>query len=354
MAAKSISTLLSESYDAAEGGEGGEQEDLSQPEPGADETHQEEAPAEETAAPTEEPKPTPAAQEPAGKAPPKPSKPGAAANQPAASATGAEAPKAPQSWKPAVREHWGKLPKAVQEEVSRLDREVRKTLETTAQYRRVAESFERTLSPYRAFIQGDPVQAVDGLLRTAVQLQTAPPAHKAEIVAKIITGYGVDVEQLATLLEGKQPAQPQGSPQQFRDPRFDAFLGKLQETKQQRASSERQQAAKELGDFSAKAEFFEDVREDMADLIETAAKRGKPLTLEQAYERACLLHPEVRPLYEQRKAAQTAANARKGASTPRARAASSSVRHEPTAPSTGAKSKSLRAMLEENYDAAVK
>ena len=39
--------------------------------------------------------------------------------------------------------------------------------------------------------------------------------------------------------------------------------------------------------------FFEDVREDMADLIEINAKRGIALTMEQAYDRAVRSNPDT-------------------------------------------------------------
>jgi hypothetical protein len=41
--------------------------------------------------------------------------------------------RAPSSWKPEAREEWAKLPPKVQEEVLRVDREVRKTMQESAQ-----------------------------------------------------------------------------------------------------------------------------------------------------------------------------------------------------------------------------
>lgn len=252
--------------------------------------------------------------------------------------------KPPANMKARLRETWANVPKEFQEEFHRLNVEAKKALDTSSQARRTAEAFQQTVQPYMPFMQGEPMQVVGNLLQTAVQLQTAPPAHKAALVAQIIKGYGVDVNALADILEGQQPAAQPQQPQQFRDPRFDQFMGHLQQMQAQRGSKIQQEAAGELEKFASKAEFLEDVREEMADLMEAARKRGRTLTLEDAYERACILNPEVRPLYEQRKQVQTQANAR--ASTQAARAASSSVRHEPTAPTQSAGGQSLRDSIE--------
>jgi hypothetical protein len=264
--------------------------------------------------------------------------------QPAVAPTAAQpvapidGPKAPAAWKPDSREHWSKLPPEVRQEVARREQEMGTILRQGTEHRKMAEGLERTLQPYRAFLHGDPLPAIGNLLQTAVDLQTGTAEQKAAIVGQIIKGYGVNVETLAAMLDGQAPAQTQ--PQQFRDPRFDQFLGQLQQAQQQRSEQTRASASRQLEEFAGKAEFLNDVREDMADLMALARQRGREMTLDEAYERACLAHPDVRSLYQQRKATQEAANAR--ASTQRARAASSSIRHEPTAPAEGPQSTSLR------------
>lgn len=259
---------------------------------------------------------------------------------PQASTQTANEPKAPASWKPAVREHWGKLPPEVRAEVSRREKEAALAVQQGAEHRKVAEAFQSTIQPYRAFIQGEPTQVVGNLLQTAVVLQTGTPQQKAAIAAQIVKGYGVDIEHLAAALDGQAPPQQAQQAQQFRDPRFDQFLGQLQQVQQQRSQQTRAEAARHLEEFATKAEFLDDVGPAMADLMAMARQRGQPMSMEDAYEVACLASPDVRPLYQQRKAAQEAANAR--ASTQRARAAASSVRHEPTAPASSAQPASLR------------
>ena len=63
------------------------------------------------------------------------------------------------------------------------------------------------------------------------------------------------------------------------------------------------------------------MRHDMADLIEMAASRGQPITMEQAYNKACALNPQVSAVLEDRKqkaelmARQTTLAEKKAAST---------------------------------------
>lgn len=250
----------------------------------------------------------------------------------------AEAPqqptrKPPQSWKPAVREKWAALPPEVQEEVARVDGETQKVLRESAQARRLADGFERTLQPYRAFIQGDPLQAVENVFRTLTQLQSAPPAHKAALVASIIKNYTVDVNALADALDG-QPQSAQPSQAEYRDPRVDQLLTRLQHTEQQQAQRLAMTAQQELDSFSSTAEFLGDVQLTMADMMEVAARRGVALSLQDAYNAAVQVHPELTKVLEQRKAA-SAATAQQAA-TQRSRAAASSIRSEP-APGVTAK-----------------
>jgi len=57
--------------------------------------------------------------------------------------------------------------------------------------------------------------------------------------------------------------------------------------------------------FGAQAEFLNDVRHDMADLIDLAHKHGRQLSLQEAYDRACAVHPEVSKVMETRKRQQS-------------------------------------------------
>lgn len=268
----------------------------------------------------------------------------AAQAQAAAAAPAVQPTKAPQSWRPTVREKWASLDPEVQQEVIRREREVAQVLQQTAEVRTFAEQardfldqFQQVVSPYEAQIRAEgsePLKAIDNLFRTAMVLRTAPPPMRAATIAGIIRDFGVDVELVAQALDRGVGPQHFQQPQQMqppRDPRVDQLFQRLEQAEQQRAQQTTRQAVETVEAFGEKHEFFEEVRETMADLVEVKAKQGVALSVDDAYTQACMLHPEVSKVLRQREAA-AAAKAR-SASTQRARAAGQSVR--PSTVATG-------------------
>lgn len=263
--------------------------------------------------------------------------------------------KAPQSLRGPAREHWAATPEPVKLEMLRREKEVAQVLSQTAEDRKFAASVRQTVSPFEAQIRaegGEPVKVIGNLLNTAQALRTAPPAHKAMLVAGIIRDFGVPLDGLVAALQG-QPV-PQGQAQQQAAP-VDANTIAAQVIKQLTQGREEQlvaQAAEEADGFlSDKAthgpdgtDYAEQIREDMADLIDRATRRGFAITLEQAYTQAAAQHPEVSKV--QRPAVTAPAKA-PVVSTQRARQASSSVRSSPTAaPSLTAKPTDLRGTIQ--------
>lgn len=240
-----------------------------------------------------------------------------------------EAFKPPQSWKPAAREQFAKLPPEVQAEVARLDRETVGVLRESANARRFAESFQQVVGPHAAAIQaegGNPLQTVQSLLQTAQALRGP---GRAQVVANIMRQFGVSEDALVRALEGQAPAQggQEAPPGQYRDPRVDQLFNHLQAAHQQRQEATSTRAHQDVATFGEKAEFLEDVRPHMAALLADAGQRGQAMTLEDAYDAACWANKEIRAILQQREAAK-AANASQ-ASTQRARQASSSIRTQP-------------------------
>ena len=121
-------------------------------------------------------------------------------------------------------------------------------------------------------------------------------------------------------------------------------MQQYQQNQQQTYQQQTQSAEQEIAQFGEQHEFFEDVREDMADLIEMAEKRGQSLSLEQAYERACAINPEISKVLDQRRQRDTVVNLQN-----KKTAASSLASESPnnTKPSSGG---SLRDAIAEAFD----
>lgn len=258
-----------------------------------------------------------------------------AKQDPASAAAQAAELRAPQSWKANIRERWSAIPPDAQQEIVRREREVSVALQQGAEARRQFDTVQKIIAPYEGMIRAEgaePIAAIGSLLQTAAALRTAPPAHKARIVAELISSYGIDHSMLADALTGKaSPAQEQ---QAFADPRVDKLLARMEQAEQQRNQARFANSQKAVSDFAKTHEFLDDVREDMAQFIEVAKARGLTLSLEDAYTRAVNLRPEIREVIEQRSKVKAAATAQ--AATQRSRLAASSVRSEPAKPGSGA------------------
>lgn len=259
--------------------------------------------------------------------------------------------KPPASWKPAAREQWAKLPPEVQQETVRREREAQQTLQESAEARRNWTSFQQAVAPYEAMVRAEganPVQAAASLFQTAAALRTAPPAHKAQLIARMVQDYGIDIQMLDQALAGQAPAPQQHAPAQYQDPRVDQLMARLQGAEQQRQQSAQQRATQEAQAFAANAEFFEDVRQEMADLMEVAARRGVSLSMEDAYNRAVKLNPEISGVLSQREQAKTATAST--ATMQRSRAAAASVKSRPAGPASSPAPTGRRGALEAAWD----
>jgi len=82
------------------------------------------------------------------------------------------------------------------------------------------------------------------------------------------------------------------------------MLTQFQQMQNHQQSQIAMQAQSEVENFLTRAEFGNDVREDMADLMEAAQRRGQTLTLADAYKKACMMNDSVRSVLVQRQKAQ--------------------------------------------------
>lgn len=256
----------------------------------------------------------------------------AAPDPKAATTTPAVAEKAPQSWSPAAREKWSATPPEVRAQIAKREREITTALNESAPARKFHSDFREAIAPYAPMLgNAEPLPVVRSLLQTAHQLAYAPPAHKAAMLAHLVTSYNVPIEELAAALDGKAaapgaPARGAQGPGAIRDPRVDEILARDQLREKQRNDALMAGAKAKLEEFAKKHEFFEDVRLKMAHLHEAMTKDGLKPTPEELYALACQATPEVAAILKQR-GPTPQANAK--ASTQQARNAASSIRGNP-------------------------
>jgi hypothetical protein len=223
--------------------------------------------------------------------------------------------RAPQSWKGQAKGEWAQLPLHVRQEVQRREMEINRALQDSAPARQFQQQFEKTVAPYVARMQAigvqHPMEAVQHLLQADYTLSTAPKAQRAALMAKYIKDYDIDVVELDNALVGAAPQQqPSGMPdiQALVQQQLQQALAPMyqQQAAQRQAAQEKINHTVETMSLDPKYPHFDEVRMDMADLIDSRAKRGIDLSLEDAYSMAVRMNPEVNAQMAQQNTLQSA------------------------------------------------
>jgi hypothetical protein len=196
---------------------------------------------------------------------------------------------------------------------------------------RFSDDVSQALAPLTEKLQMNNVQPqefVRDVFSTVTQLATGDMNTKAETIAAIIQSYGVDVRALDAVLSRRMsapPPDPRVVEAQQRAAFYERQLHQQRESVGQQVAST---ASQTLTQFSAdpKNEFFENVRDMMADLLES----GRSGNLQDAYTSAVWANPETRQILLQREAQTRAAT--NGGAARRARRASSAVHGAPLGP----------------------
>jgi len=254
--------------------------------------------------------------------------------------------KPPVGWTPENREQWAKLPDAVRKQISKREVEVNKLLQDTSNARKFSSDFYQTIDPYKAMMVAEgattPIHAVQNLLQTAATLKMGNKAQKAERMAQLIRHYDIDISELDNVLSTAPQRQQQQAPdinqqvEQLVNQRMAPYEQQQRQQTQQRASQALQRVQG--------AEFFNDVRNDMADLIEVATKNGRQMTAEDAYRKAVHMNPEVQNVLRQRQA--------NGIQQKKLAASSVNGKRGGVADNTG--DQSLRDMIEANWSSSAR
>lgn len=218
------------------------------------------------------------------------------------------AQKAPGTWTPEAREHWNTLPEGVRNEVIKREREVSQAMTRSTQARQFQQQFDAAIQPFMGFIaaeKSNPIQATVNMMQTAALLRTGTKSQKAEMIAGIIRNHGIDLMMLDGMLAGQAPAGMTAEEhiERIVNERLKPFQQQNQQFQTHQQNFQQQvetEVGTELEQFAEKNEFYNDLKDIMADLIEVADRRGVNMSLTDAYQRATLLHEPVRLVLEQR------------------------------------------------------
>lgn len=209
----------------------------------------------------------------------------------------------PQSWRKEAKGEWAAVPLHIRQEVHRREMEVQRVLNEAAHGKQQTAQYEQIAQPYMARIQSlgaTPQQAFQHLLNADYQLATGSPQQKAQLIDKLLQDYGVDIATLdqviSARLGGTQQPQPQQPDiQQLVQQQLNQALAPLYQQQQQAQQQAQRQAELTIEQMSLDPKFphFDEVRNEMADLIELKGRRGIYMTPEQAYNAVVSSNPEL-------------------------------------------------------------
>lgn len=262
--------------------------------------------------------------------------------------------KAPSSWKPEAKAAYIKAErgealtpqeiKILTAEANRRESDFLKGLEEFKGHAQKARTFEQVIAPYQQTLQQlgvDAPTAIAKLLQADHTLRYSDPVQKAQYFQNLAREYGIDLGQVQNM-----PAP---------DPQTQYLMQQLHELRQTQQmwqnSIQQQEQAKanqELTAFAtADKTHFEAVRNDMADLLET----GKAQSLEQAYEMAVWMRPDIRQTLIEQQQIEARKKYDEQQRAQKARAASISVRgSSPSSTGSQPVTGSLRDILEAQFD----
>ena len=255
----------------------------------------------------------------------------------------------PASWKKDYHEVWQKADPKMQEYAWQREEQMRAGVEPLLSKAQFADAMQEAISPYMQTIQGlglSPDKAVAALMDADHKLRNSDPQTKLQYFQQLAQSYGINL--------GAMQGQQGQMPQQTVDPTVYALQNELNKVrgevmgwKQQQEMMENQTLLNEINQFSLKADHFEDVRPAMIQLLQS----GMAQTLDEAYEKAIRLDPN---LFDQVTKAQQAEAAAKQAkeqnrAAKAARAAAVSVRSATPGVNTAPKAANRRAILEEAF-----
>ena len=227
------------------------------------------------------------------------------------------------SWKPEAAAELSKLPENVQKYIVERQEQFHRGIEQYKADANYAKTLNKAIAPYSEYMQQlgvTPEIAFPNLLRTEMTLRTGSPEQKARMFQQLAHDYGIDLGSLA-----QAPFDPK---MHQLEQQLAAMQAQIQASQQSRQSAEDVQISQTIEQFAQNAEFFEDVRETMADLLD----RGLAQDLQDAYVKAIRLDDGVFSRYQ----AQQQANAEKqrlsqaDQAAKAAKAAAVSVRGAPT------------------------
>ena len=253
----------------------------------------------------------------------------------------------PASWKKDYHEDWKAAPARIQEYAWQREEQMKAGYEPLRAKAEYADQMQQVVQPFMQTISGlgiDAPRAVKALLEADHALRYSTPEQKLQLFNRLAQQYGVNLGQMEGL-----PQQTLADPAVYAlQNELNAVRGEVNTWKQQQEQAQNQTLLGEIGQFSQKAEHFEEARPAMIQLLQS----GMATDLQDAYEKAIRLDPNLFDAVQQSKQADVDATKRAAANkaAKSARAAAVSVKSSTPGAATTTKAQDRRSLLAEQFD----
>lgn len=256
---------------------------------------------------------------------------------------------APKGLSIGMRENWKNLDSQTKDEFKRYEERIGGMAQKYAHDARRAQAMDKVMQPYSQLMQmnGGPQNILPGLLQTGAALQTGNEVERARTVASLINQFQVNPAQVAGFLKGEsvEPTQNEQMKQMVSQQMapMQQELHQLRQRDMQMRQQGQEQIKGKIREFAQANEFYGDLSETMADIMDIAARNGREMGLQEAYEAAAWQHPEIRKVMLARQS--------QGQVQQRKRAASS-IHGTPGGEGSSAGPADLRSTLEQAFQNA--
>ena len=188
------------------------------------------------------------------------------------------------SWKREAQSVLSSLPPDTQRLIQEREEQFHKGIEQYKSDAQYGRTLNRALSPHMEYLNQigvSPDVAIDKLIQAEKMLRTSDPQTRVQAFMKLAHDYGVDTNSLtnAPFDPYKYQLEQQLASQQ----------AMLQQITQSRQIAEEAQLGQTIEQFAQGHEYFDEVRETMADLLD----KGLATDLNDAYSKAVRLNDDV-------------------------------------------------------------
>lgn len=249
----------------------------------------------------------------------------------------------PASWKKDYHEAWTTADPKLKEYAWKREEEMKAGVQPLLSKAQYADQMQQAIEPYMQNIRGlglEAPQAVKALMEADNVLRNGSAQQKQQYFAQLAQQYGINMGDVQIAPTDPNFYAMQNQVAQMR--------GEMLNYKQQQENAQNEVLLSEINQFQAKAEYFEEARPTMIQLLNS----GVAQDLDDAYQKAIRLDNDLFTKHQQ--ASQGAADAAKRDASNRAakaaRAAAVSVKSSTPGAATNTKAQDRRTLLSEQFD----